>query len=130
MSADRDRWIADCDGNAGTVATRCEEVIAAVRRGQVGGWPELDDWKRILPGWFTSACVDDREVQNCVLDRWSLRAWLHWLKPENMRWEWVGAEPEGQDRLVVIVGAVQRPYLKGALVWLVKTAGGKELRPS
>ena len=133
MNAGLDHWVSDCDGDAEAVAARCEEVIAAVRGGadqaSAQAWPELDAWKQILPGWFVAACVDDREVQNCVLDRWSLRAWLHWLKPGNKRWEWVGAEADGPDHVLVTVSALRRPYLKGALEWLLKTSGGGVLRP-
>jgi hypothetical protein len=41
-----------------------------------GEWPDLAEWKRVLPAWFLAACVDDAEVRDCVIDRWSLRAWI------------------------------------------------------
>ena len=89
---------------------------------QTGSWPDLDEWLAILPLWFTRACVDDRHIQTCAVTVWSVRAWLHWLRPENRRWYWWGAEASG-DTLEVRVAVVSRPYLRGALEWALTCAG-------
>lgn len=102
---------------------RCREVLEVVLRHSLDGWPELEEWRRLLPGWFVDACLDDSQVDNCVLDQWSLRGWLHWLRPENRRWFWWSAEPAGAQSLRVTVAVPQRPYLSGALEWLLKTGG-------
>ena len=98
---------------------RAREVMLAVLE-HSDPWPDLDEWKRILPIWFVAACVDDRVVQTCILDRWSLRAWLHWLRPENRRWYWWAAEAPDPSTLKVTVLAGQEDFLRGSLDWLLK----------
>jgi hypothetical protein len=98
------------------------EVLEVVLERPEGDWPELDEWKRALPGWFLAACVDDAEVRDCVIDRWSLRAWIYWFQPELRKWRWWSGDPS-ETALRVTVLVLQRPYLRGALEWLVSVAG-------
>lgn len=100
---------------------RVRGVLEVVLGHQDGAWPSLDEWKGLLPGWFVSACVDDREVKDCVLDRWSLRAWLHWLQPDQRRWRWWDADAAG-GALRIRVLPLERPYLRGSLEWLLRVA--------
>lgn len=97
---------------------RVREALDVVLRHQDGAWPSLDEWKALLPAWFVAACVDDREVKDCILDRWSLRAWLHWLRPDQRQWRWWDSKP-GDGSLTVRVVALQQPYLRGSLDWLL-----------
>ncbi len=102
---------------------RVREVLEIVlaRAGGAGGWPPVDEWARLLPGWFTAAAVDDAEVRDCVLDRWSLRAWTYWFQPDLRKWRWWNARVvDGHVLLTLVV--LQRPYLRGALEWLLKVA--------
>ena len=88
-----------------------------------GEWPGQDEWRRTLPGWFLAETVDDAEVRDCVVDRWSLRAWLYWFQPGLRKWRWWDAEANG-SRLRVRLLVLERPYLRGALEWLLKVACG------
>ncbi len=110
-------------GGAGTLARVREVLEIVVARAAAGGeWPAAGEWRSLLPGWFTAACVDDAEVQECVVDRWSLRAWTFWFQPDRRKWRWWDAGVE-DDRLVVSLLVLQRPYLRGSLEWLLKVAG-------
>jgi hypothetical protein len=102
---------------------RVREVLEAVlSRAAAGGeWPDVDEWRRLLPAWFVEACVDDAEVRDCVVDKWSLRAWVYWFQPQQRRWRWWDARVDG-DRIAVTLLVEQRPYLRGALEWLLKVA--------
>lgn len=102
---------------------RVREALEVVLRHQEGEWPSLDEWKARLPSWFVAACVDDREVKNCILDRWSLRAWLHWLRPEQRRWRWWDAAAR-DGSLRVRLAPLEHPYLRGSLDWLLEVARG------
>jgi hypothetical protein len=84
-------------------------------------WPGLDEWRRALPSWFVEACVDDAELRDCVVDKWSLRAWIYWFQPGTRKWRWWDATPTA-DRLEVQVLVLERPYLRGSLEWLLKVA--------
>lgn len=122
-AGDLDVIEADCEGGAERALARVREALVVVLDHQEGAWPSLDEWKTLLPGWFVEACVDDREVRDCVLDRWSLRAWLHWLQPEQRQWRWWDAEAIDEHRLRVRLLPLADPYLKGSVNWLLTVAG-------
>lgn len=113
----------ECEGGAERALARVREAMAPVLEHQEGPWPSLDDWKALLPGWFVEACVDDRQVRDCVLDRWSLRAWLHWLRPDQRQWRWWDAEVVDGTHLRVRLLPLSDPYLKGSVNWLLTVAG-------
>ncbi len=113
----------DCEGGAQRALVRIREALAPVLDHQEGAWPSVDEWKTILPGWFVDACVDDRQVRDCVLDRWSLRAWLHWLQPEERQWRWWDGEVLDATHLRVRLLPLTDPYLKGSVTWLLTVAG-------
>jgi hypothetical protein len=121
-----DELVVSCPGGAGGVLAGAQEVLEVVLARQAGPWPSLDEWKEALPGWFVSSCVDDRQVRDCVLDKWSLRAWIYWFQPDQRRWRWWDARAEG-DRLHVWLLVLERPYLRGALEWLLRAAGAEEV---
>jgi hypothetical protein len=65
--------------------------------------------------------VDDAQVRDCVLDKWSLRAWTYWFQPQLRQWRWWDAVATA-DGVRVTLLVLGRPYLRGALDWLVKVA--------
>lgn len=111
-------------GGAARALDRVREALTPVLEHQEGAWPSLDEWKALLPAWFVEACVDDRQVRDCVLDRWSLRAWLHWLQPDQRQWRWWDAEVLDGTHLRVRLAPLSDPYLKGSVNWLLAVAGG------
>jgi hypothetical protein len=109
-------------GGARALARTREVLEVVVGRAAAGGdWPAADEWRALLPEWFAAACVDDAEVKDCVLDKWSLRAWTYWFQPGLRKWRWWDAAADG-DQLSVTLVVLQRPYLCGALEWLFKVA--------
>ena len=100
---------------------RSREVMATVIGRYRGPWPELQDWPQVLPDWFTASMVDDAEIRNCVLDRWSFRAWVYWMRPDTRPWRWWGADASPEEVRVAVL-PLSRPYLNGALRWLLEVA--------
>lgn len=86
-----------------------------------GEWPGLEEWKRALPTWFVESCVDDAQLRDCVIDKWSLRAWAYWFQPGMRKWRWWDARASNGS-LEVRILVLERPYLRGALEWLLKVA--------
>jgi hypothetical protein len=115
-------------GGAAALAGAREVLeIVLARAAQGGEWPAVAEWAALLPAWFVAACVDDAQVRDCVLDKWSLRAWTYWFEPGLRKWRWWDARVDG-DLLVVSLVVLQRPYLRGALEWLLKVAGDVRVR--
>lgn len=102
------------------------ETVAAPRR----PWPATDEWRALLPRWFVDECSDDVTIVNCVLDKWSLRAWVYWFQPDQRRWTfWSRAvTDEGRVLRVAVEPTGQGSVLLGSLEWLLKSAGGTLLR--
>ena len=113
----------EAPGGEGALARARQVLEAVVGRDDGGGWPAASEWARLLPAWFVAACVDDSEVRDCVLDRWSLRAWTYWFQADHRQWRWWDARVV-DGRVVVDVLVLRRPYLRGALEWLLQVAAG------
>ena len=101
---------------------RAREVLEVVVGTEAAEWPGAGEWRTLLPTWFVAACVDDSELRDCVLDKWSLRGWTYWFQPGLRKWRWWDARVE-DGRVVVELLVLERPYLRGALEWLLQVAG-------
>jgi hypothetical protein len=120
--SDRITLAADCTGGAETGLDRVREVLDLVLAPRPA-WPSTDEWARILPAWFVAQCTDDVRVQNCVIDKWSLRAWVWWFQPDQRRFRVVDARAAGERLELVLEPTGQGSLLTGALEWLLKCAG-------
>ncbi|MBO0685420.1 MAG: hypothetical protein J2P45_19880 [Candidatus Dormibacteraeota bacterium] len=112
---------AECPRGGEATLRRVREVLEVVLGRSSGEWPGLEEWKRALPGWFVESCVDDAQLRDCVIDKWSLRAWVYWFQPGMRKWRWWDARA-GSGNLEVRILVLERPYLRGALEWLLKVA--------
>ena len=104
------------------VLARVRDVLRPVL-GAPSPWPSTDGWRELLPAWFTAACSDDERVTTCVLDRWSLRAWIWWFQPDQRRWLWWDAEIDGETLRIRVVPTGAGSLLLGSLEWLLEVAG-------
>lgn len=130
-----------CRRDARVVLGRCREVLGVVLDHQLGPWPEVDEWRRFLPGWFVDACVEEskEEVERWLAEwrrlpsdqraaaeegrGWSLADWLMWLQPDERQWFWWDASVDDEDTLTVELEVVGLPGPLGAFTWLARAAG-------
>ena len=113
----------DCaDTPAAEVVERVRAVLGPVIAAP-DPWPSPDGWRDILPRWFTDACSDDERVTTCVLDKWSLRAWVWWFQPSQRRWHWWDAQIEDEQLRIRLVPTGAGSLLLGSLEFLLKVAG-------
>lgn len=124
---DADTLRVACGDDAGDVLGRVRQVLEVVLPRTEEGWPTLDQWTALLPAWFVAVCSDDVTVQSCVLDRWSLRAWTYWFQPGRRQWRWWDGRVAERDRLRIVLLVGARPYLRGALDWLLRASGATEV---
>jgi len=113
---------AHCPDGAEPLLARVREVLAVVIV-QPSPWPSTDAWRELLPGWFVDACSDDERITTCVVDKWSLRAWIYWFQPEQRRWLWWDATPDGDLLTIRVKPTGVGSLLLGTLEWLLKAAG-------
>ena len=113
-----------CPGGAAAVLERTREVLGAIVPAP-RPWPDLDGWRHRLPAWFVEACSDDVRVSTCVVDRWSLRAWVWWFQPEQRRWTWWDARAAGQQLTVTLAPTGVGSLLLGSLEWLLEASGAE-----
>jgi hypothetical protein len=113
-------------GSASQLLARVREVMAPVLAAP-RPWPSPDGWRELLPPWFTAACSDDERVTTCVVDRWSLRAWIWWFQPEQRRWLWWDAQVTGDGLRIRVLPTGAGSLLLGSLEWLLKVAGAQEV---
>ena len=113
---------ATCPGGAEAALQRVREVLDVVLAPRPS-WPSTGEWARILPAWFVAQCTDDVHVQSCVIDRWSLRAWVWWFQPDQRRFRLVEARAERERLELVVEPTGQGSLMTGALEWLIKCAG-------
>lgn len=143
-----DQLLVRCDGNAAEVVSKCREVLLIVVRTSTAKWPAPDEWREVLPVWFTSACRSDeteeeaeswltrlrslpeRERYRQIDQRaWSLRGWLWWFVPDRREWFWWDAVVEGTDAFRVTIEVLDTPVYLDALRWLLRVAGAASIEP-
>lgn len=106
----------------------------------------MEEWRAILPGWFVAACGPEMSLEDAELwlvwwralgpegkalaetdSRWPLADWLYWVTPSERPWYWWDAEVTGDGGLRVIVEVPGWPTALGALDWLLRACGVREI---
>jgi len=134
-----------CRQDGRQVAERCREVLHAVLNAEVGPTPDLDEWHKCLPRWFTDACapeMSDAEAQEWLerwqsmtpeektaaarAQAWTLADWLHWFQPSERAWRfWDCQADRSSVRLILEIDAW--PVAHEAVDWLLRAAGAQEI---
>lgn len=109
-------------GSAGDVLQRVRAVLEPIAEAPKP-WPSPDEWRQRLPQWFVEATSDDERVTTCVVDKWSLRAWIWWFQPDQRRWLWWDAAVDGDRLRIRLAPTGTGSLLLGALDFLLKAAG-------
>lgn len=126
---------------------RCREVLIRVIDSARERWPSDDEWRFLLPPWFvrSSAAMRTQEELEDWLHLWRMKSaeerakfeeespwtlpdWLFWLHPSERQWWWWQGEPTGIDSARVLLVVSGYPAPLGAIQWLIRVAGGHDLR--
>lgn len=141
-------FLAACPEGAARVRTRAMEVIRVVDEAALCRRSTREDFAARLPRWFTAVtgtAMTPAEENRWLARRrrlppaerlladenraWSLDAWLFWMEPSGRQWFWWRADLGGSDQLLLVTVTVEAwPCPWGALRWLIRAAGGVDLR--
>jgi hypothetical protein len=140
------RFRARCAGNAWHVLDRAKSVLKLVAEKGLGTWPSDDEWRRLLPTWFVSACAPtktreeatawlawwrtlspDEQARLARDEAWSVPDWTYWFQPGNRQWYWWDTALADEDNLLLAVEAREWPFPWGGLRWLFRAAGAHDL---
>lgn len=135
-----------CDGNSQEVLDTAISVMEVICLQYESGWSEEAKWRSILPSQFVSACAEEMTPSESqqwlqrwqVLSqeereaeernrRWSLANWLYWLRPSERLWQWWDAKIVDSSHLVVRVAVESWPFGCGAINWLFRGSGAKQV---
>jgi len=131
---------------ASSILNQSRDVLTVVLDHAGSSWPELDEWRRLLPQWFVDRCAPERSEQEAQewlrrwrdltpeqrvraerVEPWSLADWLHWMQPESRQWFWWHALVGSDGTLRVQLEVLGWPAPVGALEWLLRAAGADDV---
>lgn len=141
-------FLADCPEGAARVKARAMDVIRVVDEAALCRRSNREDYVARLPRWFTAvtgAAMTPAEENRWLARRrrlppaerlladenraWSLDAWLFWMEPSGRQWFWWRADQGDNNSMLVVTVTVEAwPCPWGALRWLIRAAGGVDLR--
>ncbi len=126
------------------VLNKACQVLSIVDQKTLDGCSSITEWRECLPAWFLLPFSVERSKQeNDAWLRmwrelppaakakaetekgWSLEGWLYWLEPENRQWYlWSSdSDLDNDERIVLLVQAIDFPFASKSLVWLFKCSG-------
>lgn len=132
------------DGSA--LIAKATSVLRVMDESGLERWPSVEEWRTLLPPWFTSACAPEMNTDEAKswLARWeklndaerraeeegkpwALADWLYWMEPGRRGWWWW--EHRQGAGLLVLVEVDEWPFPWGALGWLLRASGAKDVIP-
>jgi hypothetical protein len=137
----------NCNNNSRLILQRCQEVMQLIIRFQIEKWPSEEEWYKLLPKWFISACAPEKtpEEEAEYLERWrqlstkeqvlleeesswSVMEWVSWFEPsdnpcDQRYWFWWDAFITDPSTLLVAIAVVDIPFPSESLFWLLKASG-------
>lgn len=145
------RFVISCNSNALDILQLAKKVLLIVNNQSIGLWPSFEHWKKILPVEFVDNCLPElteqerlesqvkwdrltyeEKLENAAQDEcWTLSSWLAWLEPTEREWFWWNAivlePPLDNTHFLVEVTPLDSPFMSGALKWLFKACGAKDV---
>ena len=63
-------FVVECDGDASDVLKRAKQVLLIINEWcHEPNWPSLEEWSKLLPDWFVSACGPERTLEEYEMER-------------------------------------------------------------
>jgi hypothetical protein len=124
------------------VLDRLRSVLRSVLQLDPSADPALDEWARVLPGWFVEACSPEPTAEEAAEylarwrrlsapDRaaleaarpWSLGSWVYWFGEGRRQWRWWDAHVDNERSVTVMLLTEGWPCALGAFEWLARASG-------
>lgn len=142
------RFRVTCHNSAEETLVRMKQLLSSVDSNGLERWPDLDEWRTILPEWFVDACApemtgDEKErwleawrrmepEEKAIHEKtrkWTLSSWLYWLGPDQRTWFWWDADASDESELVIALQVEEWPFPWGAFQWMCRAAGATCVAP-
>lgn len=133
----------ECDGDAGEVLQRSQEVLLAILDNPAR---EIASLRAAVPEWFRDSCAPEETPEQARArierrrslpleqqlreereERWSVDAWLHWFTDEERFWSWWSAHVVSPNTLDISVAVTDWPAPLDALGWTFRAAGANHV---
>ena len=131
----------ECRNNSSDVLSKCKEVLKIVLCNNEKDKLTIDEWRNVLPLWFTEKCAKELSKQeaedrlNLTIEErkritlnegWTLSDWIYWFKPNERQWYWWDAKIVDLNTIHLVIECYGWPFAWGALRWLWKACGAIE----
>jgi hypothetical protein len=114
---------------------RVVQIVGAIAQSDRQNWPNDDEWRSLLPAWFTDSftILTREEAQQLLMttpkESWSQLPWMFgaWLDAIRDRgWQWWSAQ-KGPDYLRICLSIHEWPAHLEAFENIVRAAGGEPI---
>ncbi len=134
--------------NPKLIVENIKEIILIIDRISISrdDWPTVDEWKKILPRWFTSKFLPDRteaEKKKFILEwdsadvdrkskiemqdtKWRLKNWIYYFETDKRDYFIENIEIM-ESKILLTIASIDLPFSIGPIEWLIRASGGYEL---
>lgn len=135
----RTELLVACEGNSLEVLQKTTDVLIQVLEKSSDVDDSIVDWEAALPTWFVRKCapeMQDSEVEKflrteegtkTLSEIWTVSGFLYWFLPAMRSWYWSSGTIAGPDKLSIHLIVDGFPFAWGALKFLLRAAGAREI---
>ena len=137
-------YVVRCKGDAPAVLERAKHILEIINEHSLAGrWPSNEEWRGLLPEWFVEywapectpeesekyvekwrAMSFEEQREDALTRRWSLRAWLGWMEPEERQWLWLDSRTRDPNTILIAVDEVIEMG-ESVFRWLFRACGSE-----